>query len=121
MTFRGISSFEILTSDGMNYCLEAAIITIFMRVLGRGAEYGGGCGRSRAGSACPDGPHLQVDIRSYDIRSSDIRASEIRSYGSRPCNIQPRGRWGTPTAAALPIALKNAFQRAIQHDSEETR
>jgi len=28
-------------------------------------------------------------------------------------NVQPRGRWGTPTASALPIALKNAFQTAI--------
>lgn len=28
--------------------------------------------------------------------------------------VQPRGRWGTPTAQALPIALKTAFQKAIQ-------
>ena len=29
--------------------------------------------------------------------------------------MQPRGRWGTPTAQALPIALKTAFQKAIQN------
>lgn len=27
--------------------------------------------------------------------------------------IPPRGRWGTPTARAFPIALKNSFQKAI--------
>lgn len=28
-------------------------------------------------------------------------------------SIPPRGRWGTPTARAFPIALKNAFQAAV--------
>ena len=28
-------------------------------------------------------------------------------------DVPVRGRWGTPTAAIVPIALKNAFQRAI--------
>lgn len=28
-------------------------------------------------------------------------------------NIPPRGRWGSPTARAFPVALKNAFQAAI--------
>jgi hypothetical protein len=28
-------------------------------------------------------------------------------------DIPSRGRWGTPTARAFPVALKNAFQRAI--------
>ncbi len=27
--------------------------------------------------------------------------------------IPPRGRWGTPTARAFPVALKNSFQKAI--------
>lgn len=28
-------------------------------------------------------------------------------------NVPARGRWGTPTARAFPIALKNSFQKAI--------
>jgi hypothetical protein len=35
--------------------------------------------------------------------------------------VQPRGRWGTPTAAALPIALKNSMQKAIQRYSERQK
>jgi hypothetical protein len=36
-------------------------------------------------------------------------ARELIALGQVP----PRGRWGTPTAHAFPIALKNAFQSAI--------
>ena len=28
-------------------------------------------------------------------------------------NVQPRGRWGMPTASSFPIAIKNAIQAAI--------
>jgi len=61
-------------------------------------------------------------IRIYSVQE-DIKTSELfhglvlALYEAREhldfSNVQPRGRWGTPTASALPIALKNAFQAAI--------
>ena len=61
-------------------------------------------------------------VRIYSVQK-DIKASELfhglvlALYEAREhvdfSNVQPRGRWGTPTASALPIALKNAFQTAI--------
>jgi hypothetical protein len=61
-------------------------------------------------------------VRTYSIQK-DVKASELfhglvlALYEARErldlSRVQPRGRWGTPTAAALPIALKNTFQAAI--------
>jgi hypothetical protein len=61
-------------------------------------------------------------VRTYSVQK-DIKASELfhglvlALYEARDhldlSSVQPRGRWGTPTAAALPIALKNTFQAAI--------
>lgn len=61
-------------------------------------------------------------IRTYSVQK-DVKASELfhglvlALYEAREhldfSYVQPRGRWGTPTAAAFPIALKNAFQAAI--------
>jgi hypothetical protein len=61
-------------------------------------------------------------IRTYSVQK-DIKASELfhglvlALYEARDhldlSSVQPRGRWGTPTAAALPIALKNTFRAAI--------
>ena len=61
-------------------------------------------------------------VRIYSVQK-DIKASELfhglvlALYEAREhldfSNVLPRGRWGTPTASALPIALKNAFQTAI--------
>ena len=61
-------------------------------------------------------------VRTYSVQK-DIKASELfhglvlALYEARDhldlSTVQPRGRWGTPTAAALPIALKNTFQAAI--------
>ena len=31
-------------------------------------------------------------------------------------NVERRGRWGTPTAAAFRVALKNAFEAAVAHN-----
>ena len=61
-------------------------------------------------------------VRTYSVQN-DVKASELfhglvlALYEARErldlSSVQPRGRWGTPTAAALPIAIKNAIQSAI--------
>jgi len=61
-------------------------------------------------------------VCTYSVQK-DVKASELfhglvlALYEARErldlSSVQPRGRWGTPTAAALPIALKNTFQAAI--------
>ena len=53
-----------------------------------------------------------------DAKSSEMFHALVSSlYEARERldlqNIPPRGRWGTPTARAFPIALKTAFQDAI--------
>jgi hypothetical protein len=53
-----------------------------------------------------------------DVRTSEIfHAMVLAVYESRAyldlSAIPPRGRWGSPTAASLPVALKNAFMDAI--------
>jgi hypothetical protein len=67
-------------------------------------------------------------VQTYSIQK-DLKGSELfhalvlTLYEAREhldlSRVQPRGRWGTPTAAALPIALKNAFQKAIAKYCEE--
>lgn len=73
--------------------------------------------------------HLLDFVQTYSVQK-DLKASEmfhalvLALYEARECidlsRVQPRGRWGTPTAAALPIALKNAFQKAVRdyYDSQ---
>jgi len=61
-------------------------------------------------------------VRTYGVQK-DTKASELfhalvlALYEARDyldlSRVQPRGRWGTPTAAAFPIAIKNAIQAAI--------
>lgn len=61
-------------------------------------------------------------VQTYGVQK-DLKGSELfhglvlALFESREhidlSRVQPRGRWGTPTAQALPIALKTAFQRAI--------
>lgn len=65
---------------------------------------------------------LLKHIQTYSVQK-DAKASEMfhglvaALYEARELldfvHVQPRGRWGSPTARAFPIALKNAFQRAI--------
>ena len=65
---------------------------------------------------------LLMQIRQQSMEK-DVRASELFHamvlcvYEARAyldlSTIPPRGRWGSPTAASLPIALKNAFMDAI--------
>jgi hypothetical protein len=61
-------------------------------------------------------------VRTYSVQK-DTKASELfhalvlALYEARDyldlSRVPPRGRWGTPTAAAFPIAIKNAIQAAI--------
>ena len=65
---------------------------------------------------------LLMQIRQQSMEK-DVRASELFHamvlcvYEARAyldlSTIPPRGRWGSPTAASLPVALKNAFMDAI--------
>jgi hypothetical protein len=64
-------------------------------------------------------------VRTYSPQK-DVKASELfhtlvlSLYEARAelvvSEIPPRGRWGTPTAQAFPVGLKNAFQKAIVED-----
>jgi len=65
---------------------------------------------------------LLTQVRTYslekDIRNSELfHALVLCVYEARSnldlSGVPPRGRWGSPTAAALPVALKNAFQEAV--------
>jgi hypothetical protein len=53
-----------------------------------------------------------------DVRTSEVfHAMVLCVYEARAfldlSVVPPRGRWGSPTAASLPVALKNAFMDAI--------
>jgi hypothetical protein len=65
---------------------------------------------------------LLIQIRQQsmekDVRTSELfHAMVLCVYEARTfldlSAIPPRGRWGSPTAASLPVALKNAFMDAI--------
>jgi hypothetical protein len=62
--------------------------------------------------------HVQTYSVQKDASMSDVfEALILAAYEAREeldlRRIRARGRWGTPTAAAFRIALKNAFQRAV--------
>jgi hypothetical protein len=67
-------------------------------------------------------------VQTYSVQT-DTRASELfhalvlSLYEAREnldlSKVPPRGRWGTPTASAFPVALKNAIQLAIVKDYYE--
>jgi hypothetical protein len=53
-----------------------------------------------------------------DVRTSELfHAMVLCIYEARAyldlSGVPPRGRWGSPTAASLPVALKNTFMDAI--------
>lgn len=65
---------------------------------------------------------LLAHVRTYsaerDLRASElVHALVLAMHEVRPyldlTDVQPRGKWGSPTAAALPLALKDAFQKAV--------
>jgi hypothetical protein len=67
-------------------------------------------------------------VRTYspqpDTRASELfHALVLSLYEAREhldfSKVPPRGRWGTPTASAFPVALKNAIQTAITRDYYE--
>lgn len=64
-------------------------------------------------------------VRTYgpqrDAKASELfHALVLSVYEARAAlvigEIPPRGRWGTPTAQAFPVGLKNAIQKAIVED-----
>lgn len=64
-------------------------------------------------------------VRTYspqrDVKASELfHALVLSLFEARAQlvvgDIPPRGRWGTPTAQAFPVGLKNAFQKAIVED-----
>jgi hypothetical protein len=62
--------------------------------------------------------HVQTYSVQRDAKASEIfHALVLSLYEAREhldlSDVPSRGRWGTPTAQAFPISLKNAFQAAI--------
>jgi hypothetical protein len=56
---------------------------------------------------------MEKDVRTSEIfHAMVLCVYEARAYLDLSA-IPPRGRWGSPTAASLPVALKNAFMDAI--------
>lgn len=62
--------------------------------------------------------HVRTHSQERDVRASEIvhalvmAAHEVRPYLDMS-GVPPRGKWGSATAAALPVALKEAFQEGI--------
>ena len=61
---------------------------------------------------------VQKDLKASELFHALVLAVFEAREGLDLSRVQPRGRWGTPTAAALPVALKNAFQKAIRQYGE---
>jgi hypothetical protein len=69
-------------------------------------------------------------VQTYSVQK-DAKASEVflalvlALYEARESidlsEVPARGRWGTPTAKAFPISLKNAFQEAIASEYRQNR
>ncbi|MBV8269655.1 MAG: hypothetical protein JO252_25305 [Planctomycetaceae bacterium] len=69
-------------------------------------------------------------VQTYSVQK-DAKASEVfhalvlALYEARESidlsEVPARGRWGTPTAKAFPISLKNAFQEAIVSEYRKNR
>jgi hypothetical protein len=56
---------------------------------------------------------VEKDVRMSELfHAMVLCVHEARAYMDLS-GVPPRGRWGSPTAAALPVALKNAFMDAI--------
>ncbi len=56
---------------------------------------------------------MEKDVRTSELfHAMVLSIYEARAYLDLSA-IPPRGRWGSPTAASLPVALKNAFMDAI--------
>jgi hypothetical protein len=56
---------------------------------------------------------MEKDVRTSELFNAMVLCVyEARAYLDLSA-IPPRGRWGSPTASSLPVALKNAFMEAI--------
>ncbi len=56
---------------------------------------------------------VQKDARASEIFEALVLALHEAKEFIDLSQVPPRGRWGTPTAEAFPLALKSAFQEAI--------
>jgi hypothetical protein len=62
--------------------------------------------------------HIRMHSAERDVRASEVvhalvlAAHEVQPYLDLT-KVPARGKWGSPTAAALPVALKDVFQEAI--------
>jgi hypothetical protein len=70
--------------------------------------------------------HVQTYSVQKDAKASEVfHALVLALYEAREfidlSDVPARGRWGTPTAKAFPILLKNAFQDAIAGASRKGR
>ncbi len=62
--------------------------------------------------------HIRMHSAERDVRASElIHALVLAVHEVRPyldlSHVPPRGKWGSATAAELPVALKDAFQQAV--------
>ncbi len=62
--------------------------------------------------------HIRTNSAERDVRASElIHALVLAVHEVRPfldlSHVPPRGKWGSASAAGLPVALKDAFQQAI--------
>ena len=62
--------------------------------------------------------HIRMQSAERDVRASElIHALVLAVHEVRPyldlSHVPPRGKWGSATAAELPVALKDAFQQAV--------
>ena len=56
---------------------------------------------------------MEKDVRTSELfHAMVLCVYEARTYLDLSA-VPPRGRWGSPTAASLPVALKNVFMDAI--------
>jgi len=62
--------------------------------------------------------HIRMHSAERDVRASEVihalvlAAHEVQPYLDLT-RVPARGKWGSATAAALPVALKDVFQEAI--------
>jgi len=62
--------------------------------------------------------HIRTNSAERDVRASElIHGLVLAVHEVRPfldlSHVPPRGKWGSASAAGLPVALKDAFQQAI--------
>lgn len=61
---------------------------------------------------------IRMNSAERDVRASElVHALVLAVHEVRPfldlSQVPPRGKWGSPSAAAFPVALKETFQKAV--------